>query len=229
MFESVELFRTMCPTANWHQHVGSTVDQYGTRQRNRYSSVSEFPFITQTILSYYYLVVSNRCRQAAHNGIYRRSQPWQCGRLVCSVNERHSVKHSVEVSSIIITSVQSLTYCFELAVRTGIGYIVLFWTVWMSRQQSLHSKSVKHLVQWSLCDPQALGNDLAVLGTLQPQALGSLNCIDTLDSASSYYIYGMKVLGGYTVNREIFAVKIFSQSVLATKIKHPKIKRIHIR
>ena len=32
----------------------------------------------------------------------------------------------------------------------------------------------------------------------------------------------------YIVNREIFAVKIFSQSVLATEIKHAKIKRIQL-
>ena len=38
-------------------------------------------------------------------------------------------------------------------------------------------------------DPQALSSDLASLGTLQPRAFGSLNCVETLDSASNYYIW----------------------------------------
>ena len=37
-------------------------------------------------------------------------------------------------------------------------------------------------------DPQALSSDLAALGTLQPRAFGSLNRVETLDSASNYYI-----------------------------------------
>ena len=37
-------------------------------------------------------------------------------------------------------------------------------------------------------DPQALSSDLASLGTLQPRAFGSLNCVETLDSASNYYV-----------------------------------------
>ena len=37
-------------------------------------------------------------------------------------------------------------------------------------------------------DPQALSSDLASLGTLQPRAFGSLNRVETLDSASNYYI-----------------------------------------
>ena len=36
-------------------------------------------------------------------------------------------------------------------------------------------------------DPQALSSALAALGTLQPQAFGSLNRVETLDSASNYY------------------------------------------
>ena len=38
-------------------------------------------------------------------------------------------------------------------------------------------------------DPQALSSDLASLGTLQPRAFGSLNRVETLDSASNYYLY----------------------------------------
>ena len=37
-------------------------------------------------------------------------------------------------------------------------------------------------------DPQALSSTLAVLGMLQPWAFGSLNHVETLDSASNYYI-----------------------------------------
>ena len=37
-------------------------------------------------------------------------------------------------------------------------------------------------------DPQALSSDLASLGTLQPRAFGSLNRVETLDSASNYYL-----------------------------------------
>ena len=37
-------------------------------------------------------------------------------------------------------------------------------------------------------DPQALSSALATLGTLQPQAFGSLNRVETLDSASNYYV-----------------------------------------
>ena len=37
-------------------------------------------------------------------------------------------------------------------------------------------------------DPQALSSALAALGTLQPWAFGSLNRVETLDSASNYYI-----------------------------------------
>ena len=36
-------------------------------------------------------------------------------------------------------------------------------------------------------DPQARSSALAVLGTLQPRAFGSLYRIETLDSASNYY------------------------------------------
>ena len=38
-------------------------------------------------------------------------------------------------------------------------------------------------------DPQALSSDLASLGTLQPRAFESLNRVETLDSASNYYLY----------------------------------------
>ena len=37
-------------------------------------------------------------------------------------------------------------------------------------------------------DPQARSSALAALGTPQPQAFGSLNCVETLDSASNYYL-----------------------------------------
>ena len=37
-------------------------------------------------------------------------------------------------------------------------------------------------------DPQARGSALAALGTLQPQAFGSLKSIEPLDSVSNYYI-----------------------------------------
>ena len=37
-------------------------------------------------------------------------------------------------------------------------------------------------------DPQALSSALTLLGMLQPQAFRSLNCVETLDSASNYYI-----------------------------------------
>ena len=40
-------------------------------------------------------------------------------------------------------------------------------------------------------DPQALSSDLASLGTLQPRAFGSLNRVETLDSASNYYLVGI--------------------------------------
>ena len=42
--------------------------------------------------------------------------------------------------------------------------------------QLLYSKSVRDLVQWSLCflrDPQALSSTLALLGMLKPRAFGS--------------------------------------------------------
>ena len=40
----------------------------------------------------------------------------------------------------------------------------------------------------STLDPQALSSALALLGTLQPRAFGSLNRVDPLDSISNYYI-----------------------------------------
>ena len=36
-------------------------------------------------------------------------------------------------------------------------------------------------------DPQALSSALAALGMLQPRAFGSLNRVETLDSASNYH------------------------------------------
>ena len=39
-------------------------------------------------------------------------------------------------------------------------------------------------------DPQARSSALAALGTPQPRAFGSLNRVETLDSASNYYILG---------------------------------------
>ena len=56
--------------------------------------------------------------------------------------------------------------------------------------QLLYSKSVRDLVQWSLCflrDPRALSSTLASLGMLQPGPSGLLKCIETLDSVSNYY------------------------------------------
>ena len=37
-------------------------------------------------------------------------------------------------------------------------------------------------------DPQARSSALAALGILQPRAFGSLNRVETLDSASNYYL-----------------------------------------
>ena len=37
-------------------------------------------------------------------------------------------------------------------------------------------------------DPRVLSSTLASLGMLQPQAFGSLNRVETLDSASNYYL-----------------------------------------
>ena len=37
-------------------------------------------------------------------------------------------------------------------------------------------------------DPQARSSALAALGTPQPRAFGSLNRVETLDSASNYYV-----------------------------------------
>ena len=49
-------------------------------------------------------------------------------------------------------------------------------------------------------DPQALSSDLASLGTLQPRAFGSLNRVETLDSASNYYIVLIcKRLSSYSI------------------------------
>ena len=41
-------------------------------------------------------------------------------------------------------------------------------------------------------DPQAQSSALAVLGTLQPRAFGSLNRVETLDSSSNYYLVSFK-------------------------------------
>ena len=38
-------------------------------------------------------------------------------------------------------------------------------------------------------NPRALSSALAVLGTLQPRALGFLNTVDPLDTVSNYYVY----------------------------------------
>ena len=43
-------------------------------------------------------------------------------------------------------------------------------------------------------DPQARSSALAALGTLQPQAFGSLNRVETLDSASNYYLATQYIL-----------------------------------
>ena len=51
-------------------------------------------------------------------------------------------------------------------------------------------------------DPQALSSDLASLGTLQPRAFGSLNRVETLDSASNYYIAGTGCLYSIAVTIE---------------------------
>ena len=39
-------------------------------------------------------------------------------------------------------------------------------------------------------DPQTLGSTFATLRTLQPQAFGSQNRVETLDSAFNYYLVG---------------------------------------
>ena len=41
-------------------------------------------------------------------------------------------------------------------------------------------------------DPQARSSALAALGSLQPRAFGSLNCVDPMDSVSNYYLVGPK-------------------------------------
>ena len=43
-------------------------------------------------------------------------------------------------------------------------------------------------------DPQVLSSALAALGTLEPQAFGSLNHVETLNSASNYYINIMIII-----------------------------------
>ena len=42
-------------------------------------------------------------------------------------------------------------------------------------------------------DPQALSSTLTALGTLQPQAFGSLYYVDPLDSVSNYYLVAPKL------------------------------------
>ena len=42
-------------------------------------------------------------------------------------------------------------------------------------------------------DPQARSSTLAALGTLQPQAFGSLNRVETLDSVSNYYLLALEL------------------------------------
>ena len=46
-------------------------------------------------------------------------------------------------------------------------------------------------------DPQAL-SALVALGTLQPPAFGSLNCVETLDLAFNYYIMVIALDSGET-------------------------------
>ena len=43
-------------------------------------------------------------------------------------------------------------------------------------------------------DPRARSSALAALGTLQPRALGSLNRVDPLDSASNYYLFYSSII-----------------------------------
>ena len=47
-------------------------------------------------------------------------------------------------------------------------------------------------------DPQARSSALAALGTLQPQAFGSLNCVETLDSVSNYYLHHQSEVGNHS-------------------------------
>ena len=50
-------------------------------------------------------------------------------------------------------------------------------------------------------DPQAFSNILVAFGTLQPQAIRSLNRIETLDSASNYYLsYSGRLRHGWIKN-----------------------------
>ena len=66
--------------------------------------------------------------------------------------------------------------------------------------QLLYSKSVRDLVQWSLCflrDPWALSNTLASLGMLQPQAFGSLKTHRDLNWIQSLTIIYSTILNCY--------------------------------
>ena len=61
----------------------------------------------------------------------------------------------------------------------------------MSRQRLLYilnQLEAESKVSTLFRDPQARSSVLAALGTLQPRAFGSLNRVETLDSASNYYL-----------------------------------------
>ena len=70
------------------------------------------------------------------------------------------------------------------------------------------------MVSTLLRDPQARSSALAALGTLQPRAFGSLNRIETLDSASNYYIETNSIHKGYNFSARL---SFFSWSCLTPK------------
>ena len=63
-------------------------------------------------------------------------------------------------------------------------------------------------------DPQALSSALASLGTLQPRAFRSLNRIETLDSASNYYVETSAKVVQQTLLSCLQRIFVFSIQVL---------------
>ena len=55
-------------------------------------------------------------------------------------------------------------------------------------------------------NPRALSSALAALGSLQPRALGFLNCVDPSDSASNYYLCAL--------NGDYFSTMVVEYSLL---------------
>ena len=70
-------------------------------------------------------------------------------------------------------------------------------------------------------DPQARSSALATLGTLQPQAFGSLNHVDPLDSVSNYYLD----LEHYT---SALIIEFYLANVFIQEYKPPSSKDIPI-